>query len=115
MPEPRRGGTGPSSDPRRGIVTSLFFFFPGPGVCDDALALRQGLPSFRIPQFSQYVAQYGESRRRIQRYSIHQSRMTLRSLTEDGTKSNPVAWLFRIRLFKRLLSRMPYKSAGSLI
>lgn len=115
LPWPCRSGTNPGSDPCHGIVTSLSFFCPHPGLCHDALSLRQGLPSFCIPHFSQHVAQYGESRRGIQRHPVHQPRMTVRSLSEDGTKSKPVAWLFHIWLFKRLLSRMPYKSAGSLI
>lgn len=36
-------------------------------------------------------------------------------LPRMGPSPKPVAWLFHIWLFKRLLSRMPYKSAGSLI
>lgn len=96
LPWPRTGGTGPSSDPRCRNVTSLSSFCPHPGLCHDALSLREGLPPFCIPQFSQHVAQYGESRRGIQRHPVHQPRMTVRSRSEDGTKSKPVAWLFHI-------------------
>lgn len=101
LPWPRTGGAGPSSDPRCRNVTSLSSFCPHPGLCHDALSLREGLPPFCIPQFSQHVAQYGESRRGIQRHPVHQPRMTVRSRSEDGTKSKPVAWLFHIWLFKK--------------
>lgn len=84
------------------------------GICYDVVIVRQGVPPFFIPQFFQRVAQYGQGCGGIQCYPVHKPRMTFPRSTRMGP-SPTVAWLFHIGLFKRLLSRMPYKPEGSLM